>query len=79
MEYIAPEGLLGLTSTIALVLSVIKASAFSIIGYILASVSSGILFTPAICNHIWWLKYHGVGMITSSFSLVKDEMLAQKA
>ncbi len=40
---------------------------------------SGTAITPCMSSHILWLKYHGVGRITSSPAPARVAMIAQKA
>ena len=77
--YSAPPGLLGETSAMARVLEVMREAASVASGIRPAPVGRGTVTTPVMSSHILWLKYHGVGRITSSPGPASVAMTAVKA
>lgn len=63
----------------ARVRSVISRAAATGSGINVGPVSSGRILTPAMSSHIWWLKYHGSGTITSSPGAARVAMAAVNA
>ena len=63
----------------ARVRAVIRLAAAAALGIRPGPVCKGIAAIPAISSHILWLKYHGVGRITSSPAPAKVAMTAQNA
>ncbi len=70
---------MGETSTMARVLEVTSAAQAAASGISVGPVSRATAATPAMSSHILWLKYHGVGRITSSPAPASVAITAVKA
>ena len=63
----------------ARVRGVMRAAAVAASGIRPAPVGSGTVVTPCMSSHILWLKYQGVGKITSSPAPANVDRTAQNA